>query len=70
MFLLKSPCTDLFGLTCSELQHWGSSSKGTRKKWGGTEVSGFRTRAGGAAFSQTEMLAEQAGAVSESFESP
>ena len=35
-----------------------SSLKGTRGIWGRTEVPGIRVIAGGAAFSQTEMLAE------------
>lgn len=52
-FLLKGPCMDLLadGLTLSELQHWGSSSKGARKIQRGNEFSGFRTRAGGETFS-------------------
>ena len=29
-FLLKDLCTDLYRLTSSEIQHWDSSSKGTR----------------------------------------
>lgn len=51
---------DLFAdrLTYSELQHWGSSSKGTRDIWGETELSGLRAKAEGAAFSQREVLAE------------
>ena len=31
-------------LTGSELQHWGSNSKGTKDKLGRTELSGFRVR--------------------------
>ena len=50
-FLFNSLCTDLFKLTCSELQHWDSGLKDTR--WSGIEV-----RAAGAAFSQTEVMAE------------
>ena len=57
-FLLKGPYVDLLGLMPSELQGWGSSSKGTRDIQGGTEVPGIKARAGGAAFSQTEVLAE------------
>ena len=50
---------DLFRLTCSELQHQGSSLKETRDIWWGvegTELSGFGARDGGASFSQTEVL--------------
>ena len=49
---------DLLRLTPSESQHLGSSPKGTRDIQGGTEVSDVTVRAGGAAFSQTEVLAE------------
>ena len=56
--LLKGPCIDLLGLTCSELQHWGSSLKGTRDIWGGTELSDIRASAGWATFFQTEVLTE------------
>ena len=35
------------GLTRSELQHWGSNSKGARDIQGETKLSGFRVRAGG-----------------------
>ena len=35
-----------------------SSSKGTNDILGGTELPGIRMRAGGAAFSQAEVLAE------------
>ena len=45
-------------LTCSELQCWGSSLKSASDKQGGTALSGFRERDGGAAFSQTEVQAE------------
>lgn len=56
---LKGPAhgiTDRF--THSELQRWSSSSKGARDIPGGTELSGFRMKAEGAAISQTEVLAE------------
>ena len=56
--LWKCPCMDLLGLTSSRLQHWNSSSKDIRDIQGGSEVSGIRERAGGVAFSQTEVLAE------------
>ena len=46
------------GLTCSELQCQGSSSKGVRDIGVGTELSGFGVRAAEAAFSQREVLAE------------
>ena len=55
-FLLKGPCMYLLRLTHSELQ--GSSSKDTIDVWGGTELSGFRTRAGDVTFSQKYVLAE------------
>ena len=56
-FFLKGLCTNLHGLTCSELQSWGSSSKCSRNIQKGTEYSGFRMKAGGAVFSQRVMLA-------------
>lgn len=58
MFLLKGPHKDLLadGHTCPELQHRDGSSKGTRDIWRGTEFSGIRARAGGAAFFRTEVL--------------
>lgn len=37
----------LLGLSCSEFQHWVSSSKGARHILKGTELSGIRERAGG-----------------------
>lgn len=46
------------GLTYPELQCWDNSLKGARDTWGGTEMPGFRANAGGAAFSQTEVLAD------------
>ena len=49
---------DLFGLTGFELQHRGGSFKGTPNINGRTEFSGFRAKARGATFSQTEVLAE------------
>ena len=49
---------DLLRLTPSELQHCGSSLKGARDTWGGTELFGTRMRAREATFSQTEVLAE------------
>ena len=60
MFLLKGPHTDLLtdGLTCSEPQSWDSSLKAARDKQKGIELSDLRARAGGAAFSQTEVLEE------------
>ena len=57
-FLLKDLCMDLLALTPSELQHWGSSSKGTRNVRVGTELSGIKEKAGGTAFSQTKVLTE------------
>ena len=48
----------LEGHTVSELQLGGTSAKGDRDVWGGTEFSGFRASAGGAAFSQTYVLAK------------
>lgn len=45
-------------LTRSELQCWGSSSKGATDLQVGTKLYGFRERAGGASFSQTEVLIE------------
>ena len=48
----------LLGLTRSECQHWDSSSKGTRERRGGNELSGFGVRAGEAGFSQAEVLAK------------
>ena len=45
--LLKDPCTDLLGLTPSELQHQGSSLKATRSTQGGNELSGIRVRTEG-----------------------
>ena len=49
---------DLLRPTPYELQHWGSSSKGTTVISGGNKLPSRRERAGGAAFSQTEGLAE------------
>ena len=49
---------DLLRLTCSELQHWGSSLKGSWNIQEGTEVSGTRASAGGTAFYQAEVLVE------------
>ena len=46
-FLLNIMHMDLLRLTPSELQHWGSSLKGTSDIGGGTEVSGVKVRAGG-----------------------
>ena len=50
LFLLKGLHMDLLGFTPSELQHQGSSLKGTSGRQGGTEVSGIRVRAGGSFF--------------------
>ena len=59
LFHLKNPSTDLHRLNPSELQHWGSSLKGTRDIWEGTELSGIKVRARGrAAFCQIKVLAE------------
>ena len=56
ILLFKGPYTDLPRLICSELgQQLNRCSKNLR---GGTELSGFRTRAGRATFSQTEGRAE------------
>ena len=49
---------DLLRLTVSVLKHWSSTSKYIGNIWGGTELSGIRETAVGAAFSQTEVLAE------------
>ena len=61
--LLRGPSDGLaHGLTQSDSppmsQHWGNSSKGTKDIQGGTELSGIDGTAGGAAFSQTKVLAE------------
>ena len=56
--LLKVPHTDLYRLIQSELQCWGSSSKGSRDTWGGNELPGIKKRAREVAVSQTEVLAE------------
>ena len=53
-FLLKGPCTDLLGLTPSELQYGASRLKGIRDIQGRNPLSGIRERARG----QTEVLAE------------
>ena len=50
--------THLLGLTPSELQHWGSSLKGTSGTQGGTEVTGIKAGAGRQFFSQTEWQAK------------
>ena len=57
-FLLKGLLIDLLRLTHSELQHWDTSSKGTKDIWGETELSDIKVMAGGAAFSHTKVLAE------------
>ena len=46
-FLLKNPHIALISLTSSELQHWGSSLKGTSGTQGETDVSGIKVRARG-----------------------
>lgn len=46
------------GLIHSELQSWGSSSKCPSDIQGETELSGFRVRVGGSAFSWREERAE------------
>ena len=58
LFILKDLCRDLLRLTFSEFEHWGSSLKGTREIGGRAELSGIKERAGGTAFSQTEVLIE------------
>ena len=49
---------DLLRLTLSELQSQVSCLQGIRDKWGGPEMFDIRVRAGGAAFSHTDVLAE------------
>ena len=46
-FPLKNPYTDLLRLTPSEIQHWGSSLKGTSGIQRRSEVSGIKASAGG-----------------------
>ena len=55
VFLLKSQCINLLRLTLS------FSSGAARDLNGGTELSNFRVMAGGAAYSQSEVLAEAIG---------
>ena len=58
-FLLKGLCTDLLGLTPSELQHGGSRLKGIRDIQRDMNCPASGQELGwGAAFSQTEVLAE------------
>ena len=45
-------------LTLSEVQHQRNNLKGTRDMWGANELSGFRVKTEGAAFSHTEVLTE------------
>ena len=45
-----NPHTNILRLTPSELQHWGSSLKGTSGIQGGTEVSDIKAEAGGQLF--------------------
>ena len=45
-FLLRNPHMDLLRLPPYELQHWGSSLKGTSGMQEGTEMSGIKARAG------------------------
>ena len=47
---------NLLGLILFEIQHWGSSLKGTRDLQKRTKLSGIKVRAGGTAFCQTEVL--------------
>ena len=47
MFLLKGLYMDLLRLTSSELQCYGSNSKGTRDIGEGTELPGIRMKTGG-----------------------
>lgn len=76
---LKGPkYEDLLGITCYDLQHWYSNSKGTRDIQGEIEVPGIRMKDVGETSSQTEVMAvtivlflgppqnQQAGAISES----
>lgn len=58
LFLLKGPHAALLAdiLARSELQCCSSCSEGARDIQGGPELSGFRVRAGGATFSQTEVI--------------
>ena len=60
MFLLKGSRMDLLAdeLTRSEPQCWSSRWKGAKDIQDGNELAGFRVRAGGAAFSKTDVLAE------------
>lgn len=58
VFHLKGLCTYLLMDSLNEFQHWISSLKDARDMWWGTELSGFRGRLEGAAFSQIEVLAE------------
>ena len=57
-FLLKGLCTDLLGLTPSELQQWGSSLKVTRHIQEGNELSSIMMRFVGVTYSQTEVIPE------------
>lgn len=52
MFFLKDSRINFFGLTCSELQHCGSSGTGSRAIQGRSELSAFRAMTGGTALSQ------------------
>ena len=56
--LSERACTYLLELTPSELQYWGGSSEGAKNIQAETELCGYWPRAGGAALSQTEVLAE------------
>ena len=49
---------DLLRLTVSDVHSQVSCLQGIRDTWGGTELFGIRVRAGGAAFSHTDVLAE------------
>ena len=46
-FVLKNPDMNLLRLTTYELQHWGSSLKGTNDIQGKSEVHGIKARTGG-----------------------
>ena len=50
---------DLLRLTVSDVHSQVSCLQGIRDTWGGSEVLGIRVRDGGAAFSQTPVVAEE-----------
>ena len=65
MFLKNSHKVNLFRLTPSEFQHWGSSLKGTSSIQGGAEVSDIKASRGHCPFSKLPPHSWQAGALSE-----